>query len=91
MSLYTKTCLQGEGAPDDIHPRFWQRNGRGVNLTQSLPYLDKDVFQYEELYANIQMTFKKEFEWIEAMVRVPSDIDSKEILISHPLAKALSS
>ncbi|KAJ8583716.1 hypothetical protein M405DRAFT_716847, partial [Rhizopogon salebrosus TDB-379] len=36
--------------------------------TQSLPYPDQDVFTYEQLYLNIQLSFKQEFEWIEEVV-----------------------
>ncbi|KAG1845832.1 hypothetical protein F4604DRAFT_1688598 [Suillus subluteus] len=44
-------------------------NGRPINFTQCLPYPDKDVFQYEQLYLNIQTAFQKEFEWIEGVLR----------------------
>jgi hypothetical protein len=60
--------LQGEGAPEDVHPHYLLRNGQRVNFTQCLPYTDQDVFNYEQLYINIQLSFKKEFEWIEAVV-----------------------
>ena len=54
--------------PEDIHPHYLQRNGQTVNFTQSLPYPDQDVFTYEQLYLNIQLSFKQEFEWIEEVV-----------------------
>lgn len=60
--------LQGDGAPENIHPHYLLRNGKQVNFTQSLPYMDQDVFKYEQLYLNIQLSFKVEFEWIETVV-----------------------
>jgi hypothetical protein len=54
--------------PEDIHPHYLQHNGQMINFTQSLPYPNQDVFTYEQLYLNIELSFKQEFEWIEEVV-----------------------
>ncbi|KAG1800756.1 uncharacterized protein HD556DRAFT_1197282, partial [Suillus plorans] len=69
FSWWNRYGLTGVDAPANVHPHYLQANGHAINFTQCLPYPDKDMFQHEQLYLNIQTTFQKEFEWIEAVLR----------------------
>jgi len=55
-------------APADIHPHDLVATSGRTNLTQMLPYMSRETFEYEQLYLNIQDNLSEVFEWIEQTV-----------------------
>ncbi|KAG1799656.1 hypothetical protein EV424DRAFT_1545902 [Suillus variegatus] len=60
--------LSGDTAPADMHPHDLVATSGRTNLTQMLPYMSHETFEYEQLYLNIQNNLREVFEWIEQTV-----------------------
>ncbi|OAX30478.1 hypothetical protein K503DRAFT_807229 [Rhizopogon vinicolor AM-OR11-026] len=55
-------------APADTHPHDLVATSGRTNLTQMLPYMPHETFEYKQLYLNIQNNLREVFEWIEQTV-----------------------
>ncbi|KAG1735957.1 uncharacterized protein EDB91DRAFT_1015905, partial [Suillus paluster] len=68
FSHWNRYGLSGNMAPADAHPHDLVATSGRTNLTQTLPYMSRETFEYEQLYLNIQNNLREVFEWIEQTV-----------------------
>ncbi|KAG2105872.1 uncharacterized protein F5147DRAFT_775184 [Suillus discolor] len=68
FSHWNRYGLSGNTAPADMHPHDLVATSGRTNLTQTLPYMSRETFEYEQLYLNIQNNLREVFEWIEQTV-----------------------
>ncbi|KAG1731862.1 uncharacterized protein EDB91DRAFT_1252021 [Suillus paluster] len=68
FSHWNRYSLSGNMAPADTHPHDLVATSGRTNLTQKLPYMSRETFEYEQLYLNIQNNLREVFEWIEQTV-----------------------
>ncbi|KAG1771395.1 hypothetical protein EV702DRAFT_977391 [Suillus placidus] len=68
ISQETQDPEAGNMAPADTHPLDLVAAAGRTNLTQTLPYMSRKTFEYEQLYLNIQNNLREVFEWIEQTV-----------------------
>jgi hypothetical protein len=62
--------MQGDDAPNNIHPHYLAREDVSrTNHTQTLPYPSRDILEHSQLYGNILEAFGELFEWIDQVVR----------------------
>ncbi|KAG9308149.1 hypothetical protein JVU11DRAFT_12452 [Chiua virens] len=69
-SWYFKYGTSGEGAPEDIHPYYLDRDGcTRTNHSQFIPYLSQETFDHEETYHLFTEGFGVILEWLQQTLK----------------------